>query len=209
MPPNAFVNVPISIGTSLLLVQKWYHLLMVILSYILIFALLLIILSTILFFLAPFFSLIPFVPVRKESLGEIISALELNKQSVLYDLGCGDGRILFAAAKRNPHISCIGIEIAPFPFLLARIKKTFNASKDIQILYGDFRKISVSPASHVFVYLLPEALDKLLPKLEKELRPGVKVVSCDFKFSKREPNKILEIRATKPQKSTKLYIYDF
>lgn len=182
---------------------------MVILSYILIFALLLIILSTILFFLAPFFSLIPFVPVRKESLSEIISALELKNRSVLYDLGCGDGRILFAAAKRNPHISCIGIEIAPFPFLLAKIKKILSASKNIQILYGDFRKISVSPASHVFVYLLPEALNDLLPKFEKELKSGSKVVSCDFRFSKREPNKVLEIKSTEQQKNKKLYVYDF
>lgn len=182
---------------------------MVILSYILIFILLLIIFSTILFFLAPFFTLIPFVPARKRVLKEIISALELSKQSILYDLGCGDGRILFAAVKANPYISCIGIEIAPFPFLLAKIKNVFNVLKNVRILYGNFFKINISSASHVFLYLFPEALDELLPKFEKELKSGSRVVSYDFKFSKREPSKILEIKTTKQQNSKKLYIYDF
>lgn len=181
---------------------------MIILSYILIFILLFIVLLIILFFSAPLFSLIPFVPVRKKILNEIISALELNEQSVLYDLGCGDGRVLFAAVKMNQNISCIGIEIAPFPFLLAKIKQFFNPSKNIHILYGNFFKINTSSATHVFLYLLPKALDELLPKLEEELRSGSRVVSCDFKFSMREPNKTVVIKSNR-LKNIKLYIYNF
>jgi precorrin-6B methylase 2 len=162
-----------------------------------------------LFLLTPLFSLIPFVPVRKKILNEIISALELNEQSVLYDLGCGDGRVLFTALKVNPNIVCVGIEISPFPFLLAKMKEFFCVSKDIDISYGDFFKVDVSPASHIFLYLFPRVLDALLPKLEKELQIGSRVVSCDFYFSKRKPDKILEIKATKWQKNKRLYIYDF
>ncbi len=182
---------------------------MIILLYTLVFILLLVILLVILFFLAPFFSLIPFVPVRKETLSEVISALELNKQSILYDLGCGDGRILFAASKSNPFVSCVGIEIAPFPFLLAKIKNVFGVSKNVQILYGDFHNINISPATHVFLYLLPAALDNLLPYLEKELRPGSKVISCDFKFSKKEPSTVLETGTIKSRINKKLYVYNF
>ena len=161
------------------------------------------------FLLTPLFSLIPFVPVRKKILNEIISALELKEKSVLFDLGCGDGRVLFAATKVDPHISCIGIEIAPFPFLLAKIKNIFSFSKNVRILYGNFFKINISSASHVFLYLFPEALDKLLPKFERELKVGSRVVSCDFEFSKRKPNKIFELKSTKGQKNKKLFIYDF
>jgi ubiquinone/menaquinone biosynthesis C-methylase UbiE len=182
---------------------------MIILYYILIFILFLVIFSSLLFLLSPLFSLIPFVPVRKKILNEIISALELNQQSILYDLGCGDGRILFAATKANPHISCIGIEIALFPFLLAKIKKLFYNSRHVHILYGNFFKIDISSASHVFLYLFPEALDNLLSKFEKELKAGSRVVSCDFEFSKRKPDKIIEIKSTKWQKNKKLYVYDF
>lgn len=182
---------------------------MIIFYYIIIFILCLFIFSSLLFLLTPLFSLIPFLPVRKKILNEIISALELNEQSILYDLGCGDGRILFMAMKANPHILCVGIEIAPFPFLLAKIKSVFNFSKNIRIVYGNFFKINISSASHVFLYLFPEALDKLLPKFEKELKIGSRIVSCDFKFSKRKPNKILEIQSTKWQRNKKLYVYEF
>jgi precorrin-6B methylase 2 len=161
------------------------------------------------FLVSSLFSLIPFVPVRNKILGEIISALELKNQSILYDLGCGDGRILFAATKANPHISCIGIEIAPFPFFLAKIKQIIYFPNNVRILYGDFFKLDISSASHIFLYLFPEALDKLLPKFEKELKTGSKIVSCDFEFSNRKPDKILEIQSTKWQKNKKLYVYNF
>lgn len=173
------------------------------------FILFLLIFSSLLFLLSSLFSSIPFVPVRRKILNEIILALDLDKKSILYDLGCGDGRILFTAAETNPHISCVGIEIAPFPFLLAKIKSVFNFPKNVRILYGNFFNINVSSASHVFLYLFPEVLDKLLPKFEKELKVGSRIVSCDFEFSRRKPNKILEIQSKKWQKNKKLYVYDF
>ncbi len=182
---------------------------MIILSYLLLFLLLLIFLSALLFLITPLFSLIPFVPVRKEVLNKIVSALELKEDSTLYDLGCGDGRVLLEALKSNPNISCIGVEISPFPFMLAKIKKLLNSSKNIYILYGNFYKTNISEASHIFLYLFPEAMDKLLPKFEKELKVGSRVVSCDFEFSKRKPDKILETGLPNWQKNKKLYVYNF
>ena len=179
------------------------------LYYILILLLFLIIFSSFIFLLTPLFSLIPFVPVRKKILHNIISSLELKEQDTLYDLGCGDGRVLFMALKTNPNISCVGIEIAPFPFLIAKIKQLFYFSKNIHIIYGNFFNINISPASCVFLYLFPKALDNLLHKLEKELKSGSKVVSCDFYFSKRKPDKIIKIMAKKWQKNKNLYIYNF
>jgi ubiquinone/menaquinone biosynthesis C-methylase UbiE len=182
---------------------------MIIISYILLFLLFLVFISALLFLITPLFSLIPFVPVQKEVLNKIVSALELKEDSTLYDLGCGDGRVLFEALKLNPNISCVGIEISPFPFMLAKIKKWLSFSKNIDILYGNFYKINISEASHVFLYLFPEAMDKLLPKFEKELKAGSRVVSCDFEFSKRKPDKVLEIGLPDWQKNKKLYIYNF
>ncbi len=182
---------------------------MIILYYILFFFLIIFILLGLLFLLQPLFSFVPFIPVQRKVLDEIFLNLKLEENSVLYDLGCGDGRILFEAKKRNRSISCVGIEIAPFPFLFTKIKSLLHSSKNIHILYGNFFNIDISPASHIFLYLFPEVLDDLLPKFEKELKPGTRIVSCDFQFSKREPNKVIEIKPTKWQKNKKLYIYDF
>src|ERR1035437_7676635 len=137
------------------------------------------------FLMTPLFSKVPFVPVRKKVLKDIISALKLSNESVLYDLGCGDGRILFAAAKIYPKISCVGIKKAPFQFLWAKVHKFFTGkiSKKISIIRGDMFEANVPPATHIFLYLFPELMDSLLPKFKKELKSGTRVVSCDFQFS--------------------------
>lgn len=167
------------------------------------------------FLMTPLFSKVPFVPVRKKVLKDIISALKLSNESILYDLGCGDGRILFAAAKIYPKISCVGIEKAPFPFLWAKSRQIFSnylpaqAGKKIMIVHGDMFQTDISPATHIFLYLFPELMNSLLPKFEKELRPGTRVVSCDFQFSGKHPDQVLDLKGTKYQLNRKLYIYNF
>ncbi len=163
------------------------------------------------FLMTPLFSKVPFVPVRKKVLKDILSALELSNKSVLYDLGCGDGRILFVAAKIFPSISCVGIEKAPFPFMWAKLHKLFTGKmgEKIAIIQGDMFKKDVSPATHIFLYLFPELMDSLLPKFEKELKPGTRVVSCDFQFSDKQPDQVLDLEAKKYQLNHKLYVYNF
>ena len=182
---------------------------MIFLNIILILTPLFIVLFLGLFLLTPLFSKIPFVPVRKNVLNDIISALELSDKSVLYDLGCGDGRILFSVHKLNPNARCVGIEIAPFPFFLAKALKFFNHSKNVSIIYGDMFKTDISSATNVFLYLFPKIMDALLPKFEKELRPGTRVVSCDFQFSNKKPIKILNLKSNSYQLNRKLFIYEF
>ncbi len=182
---------------------------MIFLTIILILFFLLIFFLAFLFLMTPLFSRVPFIPVRKNVLDNIISSLNLSNQSVLYDLGCGDGRILFSASKIFPGIKCIGIERAPFPYLCAKIFQAFSRNKKVSILYGNMFKKDISDATHIFVYLFPRIIDDLFAKFEKELKPGTRVVSCDFPFSKRQPNQIIELLATKHQLNKKLYIYDF
>lgn len=160
-------------------------------------------------FLTPFFSKVPFVPVRPKVIKEIISALQLETDSMLYDLGCGDGRVLFAAVKQIPSLRAVGIERAPFPYLCARMRKFFSRLKTVSIIYGDLFKLDTSTATHIFIYLFPELLDALLPKFKKELRPGTRIVSCDFQFSDKKPETIIPMTATKWQINHTLYVYRF
>lgn len=62
----------------------------------------------------------PFVPVPKKIQKNIVDHLDLKAESILYDLGCGDARILLEATKKYPNIKAIGIEKALFPYLLAK-----------------------------------------------------------------------------------------
>ncbi len=162
-----------------------------------------------LFLITPFFSKIPVVATRKKVLKEIISAMGLKEGSVLYDLGCGDGRVLFVVSKACQGVSCIGIERAPFLFLLAKVRQLFSRSKKASIFYGDMFKKDFSPATHIFLYLFPELMDVLMPKFEKELVPGTRIFSSDFQFSNRKPNIVLDLKSKNYQLNRKLYVYDF
>ncbi len=147
----------------------------------------------------------PFVPVPAETENEIIEHLQLQNGSVLYDLGCGDARILTKAIKMHPHIRCVGIEKAFFPYLIARFKTRDN--NRIHIKREDIFSTPMSDATHVFMYLWPGVPDKLLLILEKKCRPGTRIISCDFECADRIPTEIVPLVHTGPTRGKKLYVY--
>jgi precorrin-6B methylase 2 len=165
---------------------------------------------------------VPFVPVSNEALDSIIQALKLNEKSILYDLGSGNGKVLFACFKSEPKADYVGIEYHFFPHLIAKrnmkkLTRWFESlnmvevpKQHIQLIHGSFFNKDVSQATHVFVYSFSSMLDKLLPKLEKELKKGTRLVSCDFTFSKKQPIEVVEIPgANKRKRCKKLFVYEF
>lgn len=128
------------------------------------------------FFIAGFFRS-PFVPSSRATVRAMLAAANLQSGERLCDLGCGDGRIIFAAEKMGAR--AIGYEISIFVWLLAQIRRLLQRSQ-VQIFrrnffHADFRNIDV-----VTCYLLPEVMVKLSPKLKKELRSGARIVSAAF-----------------------------
>ncbi len=149
----------------------------------------------------------PFIPIHKNVLPEIVKALELSPGSVLYDLGCGDGRVLLEAKMTHPDIKIVGVERSWLPYILAK----FSLRNDTQaiILRNNFFTVSVAPATHVFLYLFPTVMNELFPKLERELQPGSKVVTCDFSFANKEPIRVIELNRDRGTIGRKLYVYEF
>jgi hypothetical protein len=154
---------------------------------------------------------VPFVPVATAALPSLIDALRLSSASILYDLGSGDGKVLIAAYERYPEARYIGIEKHFVPYSLARWKlRNFHNPSHIELIHGSFFDHDLSSATHVFVYLLLRMLDKLLPKFEKELKKGTRLVSCDFQFSRKQPSEMIDIPgAEKRSLSKKIYVYEF
>jgi SAM-dependent methyltransferase len=152
----------------------------------------------------------PFVPIPKNILPEIIQALNLSTDSIFYDLGCGDGRILQAGLRLKPQIKTIGIEKEILPFYLAkwRLRKAIAAGS-CQVFHQSFFNQSLTKATHVFTYLFPDLMDELLPKLQQELKPGTKLVSCDFAFNTKQPVKIIHLKRANRSLGQKLYCYEF
>lgn len=151
------------------------------------------------------FNKAPFIPTSKNVLSGIIELLDIKDDSVVYDLGCGDGRVLLECYRHNSKARYLGIEKSSIPYILARIK-TKGIDK-IKILHGDFFKRNLSQATNVFLYLLPKMMDSLLPKLEMELKQGTVLVSFNFAFSKKKPEKVIKVEMR--NKSGLLYVYRF
>jgi precorrin-6B methylase 2 len=151
----------------------------------------------------------PFIPISKDVLDEIVSALELTKGSVLYDLGSGDGRVVFAAATYGEDVQVVGVERSFVPFVLSSFKRRRINSSNTKFIRANFFDVPVDDATHVFLYLFPGLMNLLLPKLQKELSPGTRVVSCDFKFKDKQPVKVIDMHRKKTDLGRKLYIYEF
>lgn len=126
--------------------------------------------------------LAPYVVSPISVVDKMLSAADLRRGEVLYDLGCGDGRIVLSAA-RNFGARAVGVEISESLANRAREQaRSQGLNEQVKIITGDMLDVDLSPANVVSLYLMTEANDTLRPKLERELKPGARVVSLEFKM---------------------------
>lgn len=152
----------------------------------------------------------PFVPTSRKLRSLIADTLKVLPGSVVYDLGAGDMRIILAAWKQEPNATYIGIDKHLWPRLLAKFNIwRAGAKKNVSIREADLYKADLRDATRVYCYLFPEAMAALLPKLQKELRPGSIVVSLDFAMKEKEPEKTIDLKPYKLRLGTTLYVYRF
>jgi SAM-dependent methyltransferase len=106
---------------------------------------------------------------------------------VVYDLGCGDGRMVIAAAKKYG-VRGVGVDLDPARIREARANaKAAGVEKLVTFKIGDMFETDVTEATVVLLYLLPELNRRLKPKFFAELRPGARVVSHDFDMGREWP----------------------
>ena len=134
-------------------------------------------------------SLAPFLPTPEDVVDRMLTLAEVGPDDVVYDLGCGDGRIVIAAAKKFGARG-VGIDYDP-----ERIRESeANARKAgvedrVTFRQQDAMTVDVSPATVVTLYLLSGSNLKLRPMLTKQLRPGARIVSHAFSMGDWEPVK--------------------
>jgi predicted RNA methylase len=126
-----------------------------------------------------------FVPTPDEVVDVMLKVAKVGKNDVVYDLGSGDGRIPIAAAKQYG-ARAVGIDIDPVRIGEATVNLKTAAATDsgllsrVRFLNQDLFTTNISEATVVTLYLLPSLNIKLIPKLNKELKPGTRVVSHAF-----------------------------
>ncbi len=132
----------------------------------------------------------PFVPSTNPTAQAMIKLAGIKPGMKVYDLGAGDGKLLFLAAREGA--TAIGLEINPLLVLWVWIKiwikrvfsKSFNPADGVTVRWKNFWKADLSDADVVFVYLLPWRMERLAAKLKKECKPGTLIVSNSFIFPK-------------------------
>lgn len=125
---------------------------------------------------------VPYVPTPVAIVQTMLDLAALQPGMVVYDLGAGDGRFLLQAKKRQPNCIAIGYEGAFGVWIYGKIRIYFSRLTNISFYWRNFFKADLRNADVIFVYLTISMMKKLLPKFQKELRPGTKIISHAFKL---------------------------
>jgi SAM-dependent methyltransferase len=129
-----------------------------------------------------------FVPTPQEVVDKMLEMADVRPGEVVYDLGCGDGRIPVTAAKKYG-VNAWGFDINP-----VRVKESLdnvernNVKKLVTIKLADVFELDLSKADVITLYLLPQLNVKLIPQLDK-LKPGCRIVSHDFDMEGVRPKR--------------------
>lgn len=147
-----------------------------------------------------------YVPTPVEVVDKMFELADIRKGEVVYDLGCGDGRIPVMAAKK------FGVRAWGFDINPVRVKESLeNVAKNnvghlVTIKQQDIFELDLSKADVITLYLLPRLNVKLIPQLDK-LKPGCRIVSHDFDMQGVRPKREITFRPADGSREHKVYLW--
>lgn len=137
---------------------------------------------------------VPYVPTPQSVVNGMLNMADVKKGDIVYDLGCGDGRIVIAAVKNFGAAEGIGIDIDPERISEARENARKAGVEDkVRFEQRNLFEADIKRATVVTLYLLPDINLKLRPKLWTDLKPGTRIVSHAFDMDDWKPEKKLNV----------------
>jgi len=142
------------------------------------------------------------VPTPQKAVNQMLKIAKIKKGDKVYDLGCGDGRIIITAAK-NFDAYAIGYEISILHFLITKFKiKKEGLSSKVKVIYGNFYQKNFSDASLITIFGIPNKMNKVGETIQKSALPGTKIVSYAFPIPQFSPLKVVKLKNLAP-----IYLY--
>ena len=138
---------------------------------------------------------VPYVPTPQNVVEEMLTLANVSKNDVVYDLGCGDGRLVITAVKKFGAKRGFGVDIDPQRIAESNENaKTAGVTDRVSFAVQDLFQTDLKDASVVTLYLLPAVNLKLRPKLWSDLKPGTRVVSHSFDMGDWKPDKTIVVQ---------------
>ena len=148
---------------------------------------------------------VPYVPTPRDIVKAMIGLAQVKAGDVVYDLGCGDGRIVIAAVQA-PGVRGVCVDIDPERVAESRENARAAGVEDrIRFVRADLFRVPIADATVVMMYLLPQVNLRLRPRLLSELRPGTRIVSHAFSMGDWKPER--EIEVGEPPANTPVYLW--
>lgn len=134
---------------------------------------------------------VPFISSPPEVVRRMLEKVDIRGGETIYDLGCGDGRIIITAVEEFKAKKAVGVEIREDLVKTAteEIRKK-GLEHAVSVVHGDFLQVPIGEADAVTLFLTTSANERLRPKLDRELRDGVRVVSHDYEIVGWKPVKV-------------------
>lgn len=136
---------------------------------------------------------VPYVPTPQKVVDGMLELAGVKKGDVVYDLGCGDGRIVITAAKEYGATG-IGVDLNPVRIEEANANaKEAKVENKVTFHEGDLFDFDFSKADVLTLYLLPDVNMKLRPKIQSEMKPGSRIVSHAFDMGDWRPHREIKV----------------
>lgn len=136
---------------------------------------------------------VPYAPTPMDVVARMLEMADVRSSDVVYDLGCGDGRIVIEAARAGAR--GVGIDIDPVRIRQSQANARQAGVQDrVTFVEGSFFEADLAEATVVTMYLLPKINEKLRPKLLAELRPGTRIVSYAFEMGDWKPRRTEHVK---------------
>src|SRR6266436_5921111 len=150
--------------------------------------------------------LAPDFPSPQVVIEKMLEAAHLKPGETLYDLGSGEGRIVIMAA-RQFKAKAVGVELEAGLCKIASARvKALGLEDSVRIIHGNLLKVDLRPADVVTIYLLTASNELLRPNLERDLKPGARVVSHDFEIRGWKPSAVERLEAEGRPRT--IYVYE-